>query len=251
MVTGPAQSTSLIQRIAARFTRNNSLNSLGSNRTAPSPDSFGRTTPTIRRPWPWTMKSRVPPPHSHPIRPRRLSAASSIHIESEAEALENLLGIKLTSDPDDELSYENLLIPLAWTVDHIGDLTPEEAKNLLNTGEISVMNKLIGPAHPNSFDENFAINKLFRREISEYRPRFCTVTSQESSRSSQEPVSVERQFAVDGYKPGILEDPEWETAVRRQNIYLESYFVCSAVGLRCSISIASFHFPFSEFHHSE
>lgn len=226
-VTFSVQPQSLLQRIFSRFTRNDSMNSVTTGRnSAPSPDHSSRTTPLLRRPWQWPLKSRITQPHIHvhSVRPRRLSAASSIHIDTEAEALENLLGIRLTADPDDELSYENLLVPLAWTVDYIGDLTPDEAKSLLNTGEIAQTNKLI-PAHPNSFDENYAYAKLFRRDFSEFRPKYSAISSQESNRSSQEPARAGPQFANDGYKPGILEDPEWETAVKRQNLYLESYFV--------------------------
>ncbi|XP_055349504.1 uncharacterized protein LOC129596293 [Paramacrobiotus metropolitanus] len=236
-VTYQTPPDSLMQRFISQFTRNNSINSVASSRpSAPSPDglplpaSHQRPTPTLRRPWPWPLKSRlaaVAAPHPPPIRPRRVSVgATSIHIDTEAEALENLLGIKLSTDPEDDLSYEHLLVPLAWGVDYIGDLTQEEAQNLLNTGEISVMNKLlVMPAHPNSFDEAFALSKLWRREVHEYRPKYCTVASQDSSRSSQEqPARVERHFSVDAYKPGVLDDPEWEIAVRRQNVYLESFF---------------------------
>lgn len=140
-----------------------------------------------------------------------MSATHSIHIDTEAEALENLLGIKLSSDPEDELSYENLLVPLMWNVDYIGDLTPEEAKNLLNTGEIIVMSK-----HMNSLEDNHAYGKMIQRRereqsSSDQRTRYLSMCSTITENSySSEPNRDQKEFAQDGYRPGVLEDPEWK-----------------------------------------
>ena len=225
------------QRITARLSRINSAGSMESGRSqSPNPQckppsslpSTGLAASC--RPWQWPRKARPPVNNSmvlshQPIRPRRHSAVHSIHIETEAGALENLLGIKLSSDSEDELSYENLLVPLVWNIDHIGDLTLEEAKSLLNTGEIALSK------HLNSLEDNYAYGKMIQRRdreqsCSDHRTRYLSMCSTITEQSgSVEHSSNEKEFAQDGYRPGVLEDPEWETAVRRTNLYFDSYFV--------------------------